>query len=65
MYRIIAQNLSLAEAKARKDCDIVPELIKVTTEDKFVLVDVKYNSKGHCALYEYNPETGKLSLAQD
>lgn len=65
MYRIVAQDVSIAEAKKRSDCDMDPAVKKVTTENHFVLVDVQYSSKGYCALYEYNTKTGVLVLAQD
>ncbi len=65
MYKLVAQDLALAEAKKRTDCDIDPQVIKVTTENNFVLVDVQYSSKMYRAIYEYNSQTGKIVLACD
>ena len=65
LFKVIEAAQALA--KARPDCDTNPEVVEVDCETYpgFVLVDLRYDSAGHTALYEYRIKDGQLYLAQD
>jgi hypothetical protein len=51
---------------AREDRNQDPEIMGIDmTHDGFIVVDIQYHTKGHCALYEYRIRDGAFSLAQD
>lgn len=50
---------------SRLDGDIPARAVAAWCDGPFVLVDVRYHSKGYQALYEIDTRNGSLVLAQD
>ncbi len=63
----VARKLAIKNVKERKDCNKEPVIknIDQTSYPGFILVDIEYNNKGNCALYEYRCKDGFFCLAQD